>query len=70
MDTKAPSDRSMTLMHYLAKVLRDNFPELVNFVHELTYLEKAAPGIAIIILGTVTVIFPTYRPFTSCSEEI
>ena len=47
MDTKAPSDRSMTLMHYLAKVLRDNYPDLVNFVHELTYLEKAAPGIAI-----------------------
>ena len=45
MDTKAPSDRSMTLMHYLAKVLRDNYPDLVNFVHELTYLEKAAPGI-------------------------
>ena len=44
MDTKAPSDRSMTLMHYVAKVLRDSYPELVNFVHELTYLEKAAPG--------------------------
>ena len=45
MDTKAPSDCNMTLMHYLAKVLQDNYPDLVNFVHELTYLEKAAPGI-------------------------
>ena len=45
MDTKAPSDRSMTLMHYLARVLRDNFPDLLNFVHELTYLEKSATGI-------------------------
>ena len=44
MDTKAPSDRSMTLMHYLAKVLRDHYPDLLNFVHEVTYLEKAAPG--------------------------
>ena len=47
MDTKAPYDCGMTLMHYLAKVLRDNYPDLVNFVHELAYLEKAAPGIAI-----------------------
>ena len=46
MDTKAPSDRNMTLMHYVAKVLRDSYPELVEFVHELTYLEKAAPGTA------------------------
>ena len=48
LDTKAPSDRSMTLMHYLAKVLRDNYPDLLNFVHEVTYLEKAAPGIVVL----------------------
>ena len=29
-------------MHHIARVVRDKYPEVVNFVHELTYLEKAA----------------------------
>ena len=43
-DSKAPSDHTVTLMHYVAGVIRDKFPLLLGFVHELTYLDKAAPG--------------------------
>ncbi|XP_064401235.1 formin-like protein 2 isoform X4 [Halichondria panicea] len=42
-DSKAPSDHTVTLMHYVAGVIRDKFPLLLGFVHELTYLDKAAP---------------------------
>lgn len=31
-------------MHYVAKVIRENYPETLNFVHELNYLKKAAGG--------------------------
>lgn len=44
MDTRAPSDRTITLMHYVAKVIRDQYPEALTFVHELNYLKKAATG--------------------------
>ena len=41
---KSPSDRSVTLMHYLATTVRENFPHLMSFVSELHYLEKASTG--------------------------
>jgi hypothetical protein len=44
MDTRAPSDKSVTLMHYVAKVVREKYPETLKFVHELNYLKKAAAG--------------------------
>ena len=31
-------------MHYVAKVIREKYPETLNFVHELNYLKKAAAG--------------------------
>ena len=41
---KSPSDRSVTLMHYLATTVREKFPHLMSFVSELHYLEKASTG--------------------------
>ena len=41
---KSPSDRSLTLMHYLATTVREKFPHLMSFVSELHYLEKASTG--------------------------
>ena len=45
LNTKSPSDRSVTLMHYIARVVRERFPKVLDFVNELTYLEKAGTGL-------------------------
>ena len=42
--TRAPSDRSVTLMSYVAGVVREKYPHVLEFVNEVTYLEKAATG--------------------------
>ena len=44
MDTRAPSDRSITLMHYVTKVIREQYPAALDFIHELNYVKKAAAG--------------------------
>jgi len=41
-ETRAPSDRSMTLLHFIASAMREKYPHLLSFVSELQYLEKAA----------------------------
>lgn len=43
-DTRAPSDQSMTLMGFVAEVVRERYPNVLEFVNEVTYLEKAATG--------------------------
>ena len=48
MDTRAPSDRTITLMHYVAKVIREKYPEALHFLHELNYLKKAAAGMYLV----------------------
>ncbi|CAI8009843.1 Formin-like protein 2 [Geodia barretti] len=41
-DTRAPGDRSTTLMGFVAGVVREKYPNVLEFVNEVTYLEKAA----------------------------
>ena len=51
-DTRAPSDRSITLMHFVAGVVREKYPMVLDFMDELTYLEKAAAGKYILYVCT------------------
>ncbi|CAG0882629.1 unnamed protein product [Darwinula stevensoni] len=41
MDTKSP-DRKMSLLHYIVDTVHAKFPDLIGFVSELKYVEKAA----------------------------
>uniref|UniRef100_A0A8D0DDJ9 Formin-like 3 n=1 Tax=Sander lucioperca TaxID=283035 RepID=A0A8D0DDJ9_SANLU len=41
LDTKS-TDRKMTLLHYIALILKEKYPELANFYNELHFVEKAA----------------------------
>ncbi|KAM9785523.1 formin-like protein 3 [Neosynchiropus ocellatus] len=41
LDTKS-TDRKMTLLHYIALIVKEKYPELTGFHHELHFVEKAA----------------------------
>nr|XP_020470969.1 formin-like protein 3 [Monopterus albus] len=41
LDTKS-TDRKMTLLHYIALIVKEKFPELANFYNELHFVDKAA----------------------------
>ncbi|XP_051016287.1 formin-like protein 3 [Acomys russatus] len=41
LDTKS-TDRKMTLLHFIALTVKEKYPDLVNFWHELHFVEKAA----------------------------
>ncbi|KAG7477373.1 hypothetical protein MATL_G00068900 [Megalops atlanticus] len=41
LDTKS-TDRKLTLLHYIALIVRDKYPELANFYNELHFIDKAA----------------------------
>ncbi|XP_029103749.1 formin-like protein 3 isoform X1 [Scleropages formosus] len=41
LDTKS-TDRMITLLHYIALVVKEKYPELANFFNELHFVEKAA----------------------------
>ena len=41
---RAPSDRSMTLMQFVAGIVREKYPNILEFVNEVTYLAKASTG--------------------------
>ncbi|KPP78527.1 formin-like protein 3-like [Scleropages formosus] len=41
LDTKS-TDRTITLLHYIALVVKEKYPELANFFNELHFVEKAA----------------------------
>lgn len=41
LDTKS-TDRKMTLLHYIALVVKEKYPELANFYNELHFVDKAA----------------------------
>ncbi|KAK3547363.1 hypothetical protein QTP86_018862 [Hemibagrus guttatus] len=43
LDTKS-SDRKMTLLHYIALIVKEKYPELANFYNELHFVDKAAAG--------------------------
>lgn len=43
LDTKS-TDRKMTLLHFIALTVKEKYPELANFWHELHFVEKAAAG--------------------------
>lgn len=34
----------MTLLHYIALILKEKYPELANFYNELHFVDKAAAG--------------------------
>jgi hypothetical protein len=34
----------MTLLHYIAVVVKEKYPELANFFNELHFVDKAAAG--------------------------
>lgn len=34
----------MTLLHFIALTVKEKYPELANFWHELHFVEKAAAG--------------------------
>ena len=44
MEMRAPLDRNTTLLHYIARVVRSQFPDVLDFVNELRYLEKSSTG--------------------------
>uniref|UniRef100_A0A8C9RD75 Formin-like 3 n=1 Tax=Scleropages formosus TaxID=113540 RepID=A0A8C9RD75_SCLFO len=41
LDTKS-TDRKMTLLHYIALIVKEKYPELGNFFNELHFVDKAA----------------------------
>ncbi|XP_043080565.1 formin-like protein 3 isoform X5 [Puntigrus tetrazona] len=41
LDTKS-TDRKMTLLHYIALVVKEKYPELASFYNELHFVDKAA----------------------------
>lgn len=41
LDTKS-TDRKMTLLHYIALIVKEKYPELANFFNELHFVDKAA----------------------------
>lgn len=43
LDTKS-TDRKMTLLHYIANIIREKYPQVSLFHNELHYVEKAAAG--------------------------
>lgn len=43
LETKS-TDRSQTLLHYIANVVRDKYPAVSPFYNELHYVDKAAAG--------------------------
>lgn len=43
LDTKS-TDRKMTLLHYIALIVKEKYPELANFYNELHFVDKAAAG--------------------------
>lgn len=47
LDTKS-TDRKMTLLHYIALIVKEKYPELANFYNELHFVDKAAAGEAFI----------------------
>lgn len=44
LDTKS-TDRKMTLLHYIALVVKEKYPELATFYNELHFVDKAAAGL-------------------------
>lgn len=43
LDTKS-TDRKMTLLHYIALIVKEKYSELANFYNELHFVNKAAAG--------------------------
>lgn len=43
LDTKS-TDRKLTLLHYIALIVKEKYPELANFYNELHFVDKAAAG--------------------------
>lgn len=43
LDTKS-TDRKMTLLHYIALIVKEKYSELANFYNELHFVDKAAAG--------------------------
>uniref|UniRef100_A0A8C6NXP8 Formin-like 3 n=1 Tax=Nothobranchius furzeri TaxID=105023 RepID=A0A8C6NXP8_NOTFU len=43
LDTKS-TDRKMTLLHYIALIVKEKYKELANFYNELHFVDKAAAG--------------------------
>lgn len=43
LETKS-TDRTQTLLHYIANVVRDKYPAVSLFYNELHYVDKAAAG--------------------------
>lgn len=43
LDTKS-TDRKLTLLHFIAMMVKEKYPELNNFWQELHFVEKAAAG--------------------------
>lgn len=43
LDTKS-TDRKLTLLHYIALIVKDKYPDLANFFNELHFVDKAAAG--------------------------
>lgn len=43
LDTKS-TDRKMTLLHYIALIVKEKYPDLANFHNELHFVDKAAAG--------------------------
>lgn len=43
LETKS-TDRSQTLLHYIANMVKDKYPAVSPFYNELHYVDKAAAG--------------------------
>lgn len=60
LDTKS-TDRKMTLLHYIALIVKEKYPELANFYNELHFVDKAAAGEARTIFNDW---FPPQNPLS------
>ena len=55
LETKT-TDRKLTLLHYIANVVREKYPTVALFYNELHYVEKAAAGECVCSCETLNVI--------------
>lgn len=51
LDTKS-TDRTQTLLHFIANMVHEKYPELASFHTELRFVDKAALGKTYSINGT------------------
>jgi hypothetical protein len=58
IDTRAPSDKSMTLMHFVVKTVMEKMPEISTFSEDLVDIQAGPPPFHRALLVSVLVVGP------------